>query len=159
MVLFQFITPIIFAFFIIYLAIKALDKINRVKNFGLKKQARVINIREELSPQMDDHFENSPTYYFTVSFKDRNGRIIEQEIEFGIHKKPNRHPPFSIGIIYYIDENKKIEIILENNKRTKLEFYSLLSVGILILSFVAYNYNDQIDLIIDILINIFTWKK
>lgn len=154
MVLIQFIAPIILGFFIIYLAIKTLDKIDRVKKNGLKKQARVIKIRESktISDSDDGYFINGEyTYYYTVNFRDKNGREIEKEIEYGVNKKPNRNPPFSIGIIYYIDENKNIEIILENSKRTKLKFYYLLTVGIFILSYVAYNYDDQIDLIIDIL--------
>ena len=154
--LFLFIGPIIFSFYLIYLAIKALDKIDRIQKKGIHKQAKVTRIREEDNSSEDDdgYVINSFTYYYTVNFNDKNGREIEKEIEFGINKKPNRNPPFSIGIIYYIDENKNIDIILKNSKRTNLEFYSLLGIGIFILSFIAYNYDGQIDIILEFINNL-----
>ena len=139
----------------IYKAIKTLDKIDRIKKIGLKKQARVIKIREEISPSMDEDDLSSITYYLTVNFKDKNGREIEKEIEFGLNKKPKRNPPFSVGIIYNINENKNIDIILENSKKTILDVYFLLSIGILFLGVVIYNYDNQIDTIIEFIKNIF----
>ena len=139
----------------IYKAIKALDKIDRIKKIGVKKQARVIKIREEISPSMDEDDVSSTTYYLTVNFKDKNGREIEKEIEFGINKKPKRNSPFSIGIIYNIDENKNKDIILENSKKTILDGYFLLSIGILFLGIVIYNYEGQINTIIEFIKNLF----
>tara|TARA_R110002051_G_scaffold160026_1_gene231491 strand:+ start:240 stop:662 length:423 start_codon:yes stop_codon:yes gene_type:complete len=138
----------------IYKAIKVLDTIDKVKKHGIKNQARVINIREETDSKNDD-YASSTTYYYTVNFNDKNGRNIEKEIEFGIDKRPTRNPPFSIGIIYYIDENKNIDIIIGNSKKTILSGYFLLLVGLFFLSMLIYNYNGEIDKILEFINNLF----
>ena len=104
---------------------------------------------------MDEDDVSSSTYYYTVNFKDKNGREIEKEIEFDITKKPKSNPPFSIDIIYRVDENKKIDIILENSKKTIFDGYFLLSVGLAFLGFIIYNYDNQINIIIEFLNNLF----
>ncbi|RCS28289.1 hypothetical protein DUT90_01530 [Polaribacter sp. WD7] len=88
MLIIQFIFPVFFGFYLIYKAIKVLDEIIRIKKNGVKKQAKVIKIREERSSQIDDDgYGSSVTYYYTVNFKDKNGREIEKEIKFGLNKK------------------------------------------------------------------------
>ncbi|WP_298881215.1 hypothetical protein [uncultured Polaribacter sp.] len=151
----NFILTTIFSFYMIYKAIINLDKIYNVKKNGIRKQAKVIKIREEISHQMDEDDVSSSTYYYTVNFKDKNGREIEKEIEFDITKKPKSNPPFSIDIIYRVDENKKIDIILENSKKTIFDGYFLLSVGLAFLGFIIYNYDNQINIIIEFLNNLF----
>ena len=159
-----FILTTIFSFYMVYKAIINLDKIYNVKNNGIRKQARVIKIREENNYNNSDEdqgyiINGKFTYFYTVNFKDKNGREIEKEIEFGNNKKPKKNPPFSIDIIYKIDENKKIDIILENNKKTIFDGYFLLSVGLAFLGFVIYNYDNQINIILEFLTNLFKWKK
>ena len=156
MLIIQFIFPVFFGFYLIYKAIKVLDEIIRIKKNGVKKQAKVIKIREERSSQIDDDgYGSSVTYYYTVNFKDKNGREIEKEIKFGLNKKNKRNPPFLIGILYYIDENKNIDITFENSRKIILDGLFLLIIGLFFLGFISYNYNGQIDIIIAFFKNVF----
>ncbi|WP_339884180.1 hypothetical protein [Polaribacter vadi] len=155
-----FYIAIVFGFYFIYKAIKSLDKINRLKNEGIKKRAKVIKIREE--ENSNDGEENTyiinhseVNYYHTVRFNDKNGSEIEKELEFPTTKNPNKNPPFDVDIIYSIDENKNIDIILENNKGRNFTFYFVLSIGIIFLITAAYNYDGQIDLILKFINNLF----
>ncbi|PWG05281.1 hypothetical protein [Polaribacter aquimarinus] len=154
MIILQFILPIFFGFYMIYKSIKVLDKIDRLKKNGIRKQARVIKIREEIGSQIDDNYGSSRTYYYTVNFKNKNGREIEKEIEFGLNKKPKRNPPFSISILYNINKNKDIDITFENSRRIILDGFLLLFIGLLFLGIVLYNYNGQINIILDFIKNI-----
>ena len=61
-------------FYLIFKAIKALDKIYFINKHGIKAKARVINIREKKSTDNDgaESFE----YYYKVKFIDNRGREI-----------------------------------------------------------------------------------
>ena len=163
MIFFDFILPILLGFFVIYKSIMAIDKIDIVKKKGIKTRAKVIKIREE---KIKNDFGDEDTggylinhsevnYFFTVTFNDKNGRIIEKELEFPTTKNPNRNPPFDRDIIYLINENKSIDIILENNKGRGFTLYFILLIGFIFLFFAAYNYDGQIDIILEFIKNLF----
>ena len=148
-----FIIATLSGFYSIFKAIKALDKIYFINKHGIKAKARVINIREKKSTDNDgaESFE----YYYKVKFIDNRGREIEREVKFGVKKNSIKNPPFSVNIIYIKNENNEVDVILERNEGRNLSFYVNFIVGIGILSYVAYNYDGQFDIILNFINNLF----
>lgn len=144
----NFILPIVIGFYLIYKAISSLDKVDRVKKNGIRTRAKVLKIRKEKSDNYNDDEEtaylinNSEiNYYLTVKFKDKKGREFEKELEFPTTKVPNRNLPFDTDVIYFVNDSKNLDVILENNKGRNSTFYFILIIGIIFLFAAAYNYD------------------
>lgn len=152
-----FYIPTALGFYILFKAIKALDKINTLKKKGTIKKALVTEIREEInnSGYDEDGFDTTNyQYFYTVKFNDKRGRQIIQEIEFSVSKKPKKIPPFSMNIVYNYDDNREITIIPEDTDRINYEFYTTLFFGFLCLIIATLNYNGEINLLLDYLENL-----
>ena len=107
MIFINFLIPVFLGFYFIYRAVTSLDKIDQVQKKGIKTRAKVIKIREEKNEGFNDEDisytinHSEVNYFFTVKFKDKNGREIVKELEFPITKNPNRNLPFDTDIIYF----------------------------------------------------------
>lgn len=134
-------------FYYIFKSVKSLDKIYSITKNGYRTNAIVTKIKEKKNTDSDG--DTSYTYCYFVKFRDKRGKEIEKEIDFPITKRDKRNTPFSISIIYKIDDENNYNVILKNNKGRNSSFYFSFIIGLGFLAYVILKQDDEFEIIIN----------
>ena len=148
----QIIGPSVFAFILLALAIFIIDRDYRVKKNGKKARGTVIDIEEEVSRDSDGE---TTLYHLLIKFKNSKGNEIIKRSDFSSSIPTSRKPPYKIPIFYLKEDNDYIIVLAKNN--IKMIFaYTLLTLAILILTFVLLYASDKLETIQNYILNIYS---
>ena len=134
-------------FYFIFKSIKSIDKIYSITRNGYRTKAIVTSINEKKNTDGDG--DTTYTYFYFVKFRDKRGKEIEKKIDFPITNRGKRNPPFSISIIYVVDDNNNYSVILKNNKGRNSSFYFSLIIGFGFLTYVILKQDGEFEIIIN----------
>jgi len=100
-------------------------KDRKIRAEGTKTLGTVVDVQEEYS-------SDGTSYRLTVEFKDRNGKLIRQALDYTTGFKPKQSIPYKTPI-YYLQDKNQTKIALANSKAMLFMGIAFLVIGIMIM--------------------------
>ena len=96
----------------------------KIRSEGIKTLGTVVDVKEVYS-------SDGTSYRLTIEFTNRNGELIQQDLDYTTGFKPKKPIPYKTTI-FYLQEKGKMKIALENSKVLLWMGIGFIAIGIMI---------------------------